>query len=74
MIQADITNVAVDSIVHPTNNAFYLGGQVGHAISAAGGDKIRKLTADLHRTHGNLASCRGTVIELYEAKFIIYIK
>ncbi len=32
VVQADITNVKVDAIVHPTNNSFYLGGEVGYVI------------------------------------------
>lgn len=59
MVQANITDVAVDAIVHPTNNAFYLGGEVGSAISIAGGQKVRDLVQELHRAHGNLAVCGG---------------
>lgn len=40
VVQADITDVAVDAIVHPTNNSFYLGGEVGSAISRAGGQAV----------------------------------
>ena len=57
VLQADITNVSVDAIVHPTNNSYYLGGQVGSAISGKGGNEVRKLISDLHATNGNLAEC-----------------
>lgn len=59
VLQADITDVAVDAIVHPTNNAFYLGGEVGSAISRAGGQKVRNEIDKVHKTNGNLASCGG---------------
>ena len=57
VLQADITNVSVDAIVHPTNNSYYLGGQVGSAISGKGGNEVRKLISDLHAKNGNLAEC-----------------
>lgn len=59
VVQADITNIQVDAIVHPTNNAFYLGGEVGSAISRAGGPKLRDDVQNVHRTNGNLAICGG---------------
>ena len=54
VVQADITNVKVDAIVHPTNNSFYLGGEVGSAISKKGGQKVRDIVKDLHLKVGNL--------------------
>ena len=29
VIQGDIVKVSADAIVHPTNNSFYMGGEVG---------------------------------------------
>lgn len=57
VLQANIVDVAADAIVHPTNSSFYLGGQVGSAISAKGGAEVRKIVADLQNKHGNLADC-----------------
>ncbi|RNA39158.1 core histone macro- isoform X2 [Brachionus plicatilis] len=54
VIQADITNVVADAIVHPTNNSFYMGGEVGSAIARAGGQEVRNLVDELHKTYGNL--------------------
>jgi O-acetyl-ADP-ribose deacetylase (regulator of RNase III) len=62
VVQADITNVAVDTIVHPTSNQIHFGGQVGHAISQAGGEQLRKSTAELSHTHGNLPKCGGRLL------------
>lgn len=49
--------MAVDAIVHPTNNSYYLGGQVGSAISNKGGNEVRLIISDLHAKNGNLAEC-----------------
>lgn len=57
MLQADITDVAADAIVHPTNSSFYLGGQVGSAIAAKGGAEVRKIVSDLQTKIGSLADC-----------------
>ena len=35
MIQGDIASMATDAVVHPTNNSFFLGGQVGEFKSLA---------------------------------------
>ena len=29
VLQGDLVKVAADAIVHPTNNTFYMGGEVG---------------------------------------------
>lgn len=33
VLQGDLVNVAADAIVHPTNNTFYMGGEVGKSHS-----------------------------------------
>ena len=76
VLQADITDVAVDSIVHPTSNSFYLGGEVGSAISRAGGTQIQRITSDLHRTHGNLTRCNVAISDASNSmlcKHIIHV-
>jgi len=55
VLQADITDVAVDAICHPTNGTLYLGGQVGSAISRVGGEEVRKIIQEVHLKNGNLA-------------------
>ena len=62
VVQADITNIKVDAICHPTNNSFYLGGEVGSAISRKGGQKVRDIVQNLHMTSGNLAVGSGKKI------------
>ena len=59
MVKADITDVVVDAIVHPTNTTFYLGGQVGSAIARRGGYKIQNIMNEMQRTKGHLSTCAG---------------
>lgn len=61
VLQADICDVVVDAIVHPTNNTFYLGGEVGSAISAKGGKELRDEVTKLHRNNGNLTVGGGNI-------------
>ena len=58
-MQANIVDVVADAIVHPTNNTFYLGGEVGAAISQKGGKELRDAVSQLHKTHGNIATGGG---------------
>jgi histone H2A len=68
VVQSDIVDVVVDAIVHPTNASFYLGGEVGSAISAKGGKETRDIVARLNTDHGNLAVGGGNFI-LFEINF-----
>ena len=70
VVQADITDVKVDAIVHPTNNSFYLGGEVGSAISRKGGQKVRDIVHNLHLTSGNLAVGSG-ILFLFRRIYIL---
>ncbi len=73
VVQADITDVVVDAIVHPTNASFYLGGEVGNAISNRGGQKVRDIVKQLHITNGNLAVGGGRLI-LNFFNFLVKLK
>ncbi|XP_067133396.1 core histone macro-H2A.1-like [Centruroides vittatus] len=42
VIQGDITDVTTDAIVNPTNNKFYMGGQVGKRLMEVGGKKFEE--------------------------------
>ena len=59
VIQGDITKVAADAIVHPTNNSFYMGGEVGKAIERAGGAKFAEEVKNLQVKNGNLDTAEG---------------
>ena len=66
VIQGDITKVSSDAIVHPTNNSFYMGGEVGRAIEKAGGAKFAQEVKDLLTSHGNLDVAGGRLIWRYQ--------
>ena len=49
----------VDAIIHPTNSTFHVGGEVGGALSKAGGEQFMKEVQGLHKSHGNLETAGG---------------
>ncbi|CAF0732393.1 unnamed protein product [Adineta ricciae] len=49
VVQGSIVNIQADAIVHPTNNSFYMGGDVGKALAKAGGQQLRDAVADAGR-------------------------
>ena len=59
VVQGDISDFEVDAIVHPTNASFYVGGEVGAALSKAGGDDFLKAVESLHKSHGDLETSGG---------------
>jgi len=61
-LQANIVDVASDAIVHPTNNTFYLGGEVGSAISTKGGKELRDAISELHKNHGKINVGEGSLL------------
>jgi histone H2A len=71
VVKADITDVVVDAIVHPTNTTFYLGGQVGSAIARRGGYKIQNIMNEMQRTKGHLSTCAGICLNFYLSIFFL---
>lgn len=65
VVQGDITDVVVDAIVHPTNNSFYMGGEVGAAIARRGGAQLRNNVSQLQTSNGNLAVCGGKLFKIF---------
>jgi len=45
VVQGSIVNIQADALVHPTNNSFYMGGDVGKALAKAGGQELRDAVA-----------------------------
>ncbi|CAF0861549.1 unnamed protein product [Rotaria sordida] len=41
VVQGNIINIKADAIVHPTSTSLSMGGEVGHALSKAGGQELR---------------------------------
>ena len=61
VLQANIVDVVADAIVHPTNNSFYMGGQVGTAISLKGGHEQKKIIDEFYAKRGNLGVGGGNI-------------
>lgn len=61
VIQGDVATVVVDAVVHPTNNGFYLGGQVGAALRAAGGSALEAEVKACHTAHGTLKETQAAI-------------
>ncbi|ESP02822.1 hypothetical protein LOTGIDRAFT_212337 [Lottia gigantea] len=75
VVEGDLVKMAADAIVHPTSSNFYMGGEVGTAINAAGGKEFRQEVESLRSSHGNLdtagaAICPGRKLP---AKFVIHV-
>eukprot|EP00112_Aurelia_sp_Birch-Aquarium-sp1_P021980 Seg6049.2 transcript_id=Seg6049.2/GoldUCD/mRNA.D3Y31 product="Core histone macro-H2A.1" protein_id=Seg6049.2/GoldUCD/D3Y31 len=75
VVQGDISDFEVDAIVHPTNAAFYVGGEVGEALSKAGGEEFLKAVESLHKSHGDLETSGALVSDgtNLKAKFVIHV-
>jgi len=54
VVQGDISAVDCDAVVHPTNATFSFSGEVGNALTKAGGEEFKKAIAELEKSHGNL--------------------
>ena len=59
VVKGDIAAASVQALVHPTGAKFPLAGQVGSALEAVEGAKLRKALEELHKNHGPLAPCGG---------------
>ena len=59
VVKGDIAAASVQALVHPTGAKFPLAGQVGAALEAVEGAKLRKALEELHKNHGPLAPCGG---------------
>ncbi|CAF0768754.1 unnamed protein product [Adineta ricciae] len=46
----NIINITADAIVHPTNSSLSLGGEVGHALGAAGGRELKEALSEAAKT------------------------
>lgn len=49
VVQADISTVDSDAVVHPTNSSYYSGGQVGQALEKKGGKEFADAVMELKK-------------------------
>ncbi|XP_022618059.1 core histone macro-H2A.1 isoform X2 [Seriola lalandi dorsalis] len=54
VVQADISIVESDAVVHPTNSSLYTGGEVGSALEKKGGKDFTEALAELKKKNGPL--------------------
>lgn len=54
VVQADISIVESDAVVHPTNSSLYSGGEVGSALEKKGGKEFTEALSELKKKNGPL--------------------
>ncbi|CAK6957303.1 core histone macro-H2A.1 isoform X1 [Scomber scombrus] len=54
VVQADISIVESDAVVHPTNSSIYTGGEVGSALEKKGGKEFTEALQELKKKNGPL--------------------
>ncbi|XP_076606307.1 core histone macro-H2A.1 isoform X2 [Chaetodon auriga] len=74
VVQADISSVESDVVVHPTNSSFYTGGEVGSALEKKGGKEFTDALQELKKKNGPL-EVAGAVLTAgfgLPAKYVIH--
>ncbi|KAM4546288.1 core histone macro-H2A.1 isoform 2-T3 [Fundulus diaphanus] len=54
VVQADISAVESDAVIHPTNSSLYSGGEVGSALEKKGGKEFTEALQELKKKNGPL--------------------
>uniref|UniRef100_A0A4W6DNS0 MacroH2A.1 histone n=1 Tax=Lates calcarifer TaxID=8187 RepID=A0A4W6DNS0_LATCA len=74
VVQADISIVESDAVVHPTNSSLYTGGEVGSALEKKGGKEFTEALQELKKKNGPL-EVAGAVLTAgfgLPAKYVIH--
>ncbi|XP_042354591.1 core histone macro-H2A.1 [Plectropomus leopardus] len=74
VVQADISIVESDAVVHPTNSSLYTGGEVGSALEKKGGKEFTEALSELKKKNGPL-EVAGAVLTAgfgLPAKYVIH--
>ncbi|XP_035761201.1 core histone macro-H2A.1 isoform X4 [Neolamprologus brichardi] len=74
VVQADISIVESDAVVHPTNSSLYTGGEVGSALEKKGGKEFTDAVQELKKKNGPL-EVAGAVLTAgfgLPAKYVIH--
>ncbi|XP_041808156.1 core histone macro-H2A.1 isoform X1 [Chelmon rostratus] len=74
VVQADISSVESDAVVHPTNSSLYTGGEVGSALEKKGGKEFTDALQELKKKNGPL-EVAGAVLTAgfgLPAKYVIH--
>ncbi|KAI5096253.1 H2A histone family, member Y, partial [Silurus meridionalis] len=74
VVQADISSINSDAVVHPTNSTFHTGGEVGSALEKKGGKEFCEAVLELRKKNGPLEVAGAAMTSGYglPAKFVIH--
>uniref|UniRef100_A0A3P9ADI6 Macro domain-containing protein n=2 Tax=Esox lucius TaxID=8010 RepID=A0A3P9ADI6_ESOLU len=74
VVQADISTVGSEAVVHPTNSSLYTGGEVGGALEKKGGKEFVDAILELRKKNGPLEVAGAVLTSGYglPAKFVIH--
>ncbi|XP_008140343.1 core histone macro-H2A.1 isoform X3 [Eptesicus fuscus] len=74
VVQADIASIDSDAVVHPTNNDFNTGGEVGNTLEKKGGKEFVEAVLELRKKNGPLEVAGAAVSAGHglPAKFVIH--
>ncbi|XP_071528839.1 core histone macro-H2A.1-like isoform X2 [Panulirus ornatus] len=75
VVQSDISTVTADAVVHPTNANLDFMGEVGQALSKAGGKELVQEVRELANCNGALQSCEVAVCNgcKLPARWVIHV-
>ncbi|KAK3524224.1 hypothetical protein QTP70_023583, partial [Hemibagrus guttatus] len=74
VVQADISSINSDAVVHPTNSTFHTGGEVGSALEKKAGKEFGEAVLELRKKNGPLEVAGAAMTSGYglPAKFVIH--
>ncbi|XP_027024683.2 core histone macro-H2A.1 isoform X1 [Tachysurus fulvidraco] len=74
VVQADISSINSDAVVHPTNSTFHTGGEVGNALEKKAGKEFGEAVLELRKKNGPLEVAGAAMTSGYglPAKFVIH--
>ncbi|XP_061607607.1 core histone macro-H2A.1 isoform X2 [Phyllopteryx taeniolatus] len=74
VVQADISVVESDAVVHPTSSAFYTGGEVGSALEKKGGKELAEAVLEMKKKNGPLVVAGAVLTAGFglPAKYVIH--
>ncbi|TSY69799.1 Core histone macro-H2A.1 [Bagarius yarrelli] len=74
VVQADISSISSDAVVHPTNSTLHTGGEVGSALEKKAGKEFGEAVLELRKKNGPLEVAGAAMTSGYglPAKFVIH--
>ncbi|KAM4819637.1 core histone macro-H2A.1 isoform 3-T3 [Thomomys bottae] len=74
VVQADIASIGSDAVVHPTDNDFFVGGEVGSTLEKKGGKEFVEAVLELRKKNGPLEVAGAAISAGHglPAKFVIH--